>query len=135
VRVAHIERLNPRIVETIVQTRAPLPIAAGRFCAAHIVVFECEVRASLVLEKKRIRGEAFVRAYAAYPKLRMANHPLCKLCVTPMWLISIEPDRPKHDRRTFECPRCQEVMVQVVDYGSETEHPRSSRHRKNFAGN
>jgi len=76
-----------------------------------------------------------VRAYPTYPKLRLANHPLCKLCDTPMWLISIEPDLPKHDRRTFECPRCQEVTVAVVNFRPETEATRSSRRRKTFAGN
>jgi hypothetical protein len=36
-----------------------------------------------------------------------------------MWLISIEPDRAGHDRRTFECPSYQEVTVKVVNYRPE----------------
>ena len=42
---------------------------------------------------------------AAVPKL-----PLAK------WLDHIEPDVPDHDRRTFECPRCQHVESVVVKY-------------------
>ena len=63
--------------------------------------------------------EACVRSYQAFPQLRMINQPYCAACDTPMWLISIEPDRAGHDRRTFECPRCQEVTVKVVNYRPE----------------
>jgi transcription elongation factor Elf1 len=37
-----------------------------------------------------------------------------------MWFVSIDPDEINHDRRTFECPRCQEVTVIVVDISPET---------------
>jgi transcription elongation factor Elf1 len=33
-----------------------------------------------------------------------------------MWLDHIEPDKPQHDRRTFECPRCQHIESVVVKY-------------------
>jgi transcription elongation factor Elf1 len=38
-----------------------------------------------------------------------------------MWLVSIEPDKTNHDRRTFECPRCQELAVVVVNIDPEEE--------------
>jgi transcription elongation factor Elf1 len=33
-----------------------------------------------------------------------------------MWLVSIEPDRPDHDRRTFECSRCEHQETVVIKY-------------------
>jgi hypothetical protein len=59
--------------------------------------------------------EARLRPYQARPRLRMQNHLWCEACDTPMWLVLIEPGEIHHDRRTFECPRCQEVTVVVVD--------------------
>lgn len=60
-----------------------------------------------------------MRPYQAYPQLRMINHPWCKFCDTPMWLISIEPDQLDRDLRTFECPRCQEQAIEVVNNREE----------------
>jgi hypothetical protein len=33
-----------------------------------------------------------------------------------MWLSRIEPDKPNHDKRTFECPQCENVVSEVVKY-------------------
>jgi hypothetical protein len=33
-----------------------------------------------------------------------------------MWLSRIEPDKPNHDKRTFECPQCENVVSEVVMY-------------------
>jgi len=33
-----------------------------------------------------------------------------------MWLALIEPDKPDHDRRTFECADCKRVEKVVVKY-------------------
>jgi transcription elongation factor Elf1 len=49
----------------------------------------------------------------------MQNLLWCKNCDTPKWLVSIEPDKLNHDRRTFECPRCQELTVVVINIGPE----------------
>ena len=35
-----------------------------------------------------------------------------------MWLACIEPDKPDHDKRTFECPMCSNFTVKVVKYCS-----------------
>jgi len=34
-----------------------------------------------------------------------------------MWLAWIEPDeKPDHDKRVFECPRCQYEITEIVKY-------------------
>ena len=40
---------------------------------------------------------------------------------TDMWLICIEPEKVGHDKRTFECPRCQHLTVKVVRYREQNE--------------
>jgi hypothetical protein len=45
-----------------------------------------------------------------------ANRLSCPNCSARMWLAHIEPDKPDHDRRTFECPRCQHELAVVVKY-------------------
>ena len=43
--------------------------------------------------------------------------PRCAKCSAEMWLAWIEPaDKPDHDRRVFECPRCQYEITKVVKY-------------------
>jgi hypothetical protein len=44
------------------------------------------------------------------------ERPVCPECGAEMWLATIEPERPDHDRRTFECPRCQTEKIEVVKY-------------------
>lgn len=41
--------------------------------------------------------------------------PVCSKCGAPMWLIRIEPEKPDRAQRTFECPRCQNQMVEVIN--------------------
>jgi DNA-directed RNA polymerase subunit RPC12/RpoP len=43
--------------------------------------------------------------------------PVCSKCGAPMWLIRIEPDQMGCAQRTFECPRCQNRMTEVIDLG------------------
>ena len=50
------------------------------------------------------------------PHPRLLATPRCESCGQSTWLVAIEPDSPDHDKRTFECPRCQEVVVKVVKY-------------------
>ena len=42
--------------------------------------------------------------------------PTCPRCGTQMWLERIEPDKPDYDKRTFECPRCQKEVTEIVKY-------------------
>jgi hypothetical protein len=53
---------------------------------------------------------------ASNEELPALERPLCPKCGAQMWLATIEPDRPDHDRRTFECPRCQTEKTEVVKY-------------------
>jgi len=43
-------------------------------------------------------------------------HPDCARCGAPMWLARIEPDEPDYDKRTFECPACHNVVIEVVKF-------------------
>ena len=47
----------------------------------------------------------------------MQGRPRCENCDAVMWIASIEPDdKSDHDRRIFECPRCQDQMIEVVKF-------------------
>lgn len=43
--------------------------------------------------------------------------PPCPKCRSRMWLSSIEPGEPGHDRRTYECIVCGHEMVKTVKIG------------------
>ena len=47
---------------------------------------------------------------------QIGGRPNCPKCGVQMWLGHIEPDKPDHDRRAFECPRCQHELTVVVKY-------------------
>jgi hypothetical protein len=40
--------------------------------------------------------------------------PSCPRCGTRMSLIHLFPDKPGYDQRTYECPRCQHEVTEVV---------------------
>jgi len=44
------------------------------------------------------------------------DRPVCPRCGGLMWLALIEPDKPDHDRRTFECRECENTLVAIVKY-------------------
>jgi transposase-like protein len=44
------------------------------------------------------------------------ERPTCPRCGAMMWIARIEPDKPDHDRRTFECPSCDHSVTEVVKY-------------------
>jgi hypothetical protein len=64
---------------------------------------------------KRVGRRATVSSIS---KTRMIPHPCCELCDADM---CIEPDKPGHDMRTFECPRCQHLKVEIVNYSEQNE--------------
>jgi hypothetical protein len=45
------------------------------------------------------------------------EHPKCGKCGVSMWLARIEPDKPDFDKRTYECPVCENVVAEIVKYG------------------
>jgi len=42
--------------------------------------------------------------------------PSCPKCGTRMSLVGIFPDRAGHDRRTYECPRCEHEVTEVMEF-------------------
>ena len=42
--------------------------------------------------------------------------PKCPKCGAQMWIARIEPDEPDYDKRTYECPACDNVLVEIVKY-------------------
>jgi tRNA(Ile2) C34 agmatinyltransferase TiaS len=50
------------------------------------------------------------------PARLVLYNPVCPKCETRMWLSRIEPDVPGHDKRTFECPRCENVVSETFKY-------------------
>ena len=43
------------------------------------------------------------------------EHPKCGECDVSMWLARVERDKPDHDKCTFECPVCENVVVEIVN--------------------
>ena len=50
------------------------------------------------------------------PHLIEIEKSKCPKCGARMWLARIEPDKPDHDKRTYECPACDNVAIEVVKY-------------------
>jgi hypothetical protein len=44
------------------------------------------------------------------------DRPRCADCAGPMTLSRIEPEKPGHDTRIFECPRCGHSESVVVQF-------------------
>ena len=42
--------------------------------------------------------------------------PSCPKCDTRMLLIRIFPDRPGYDQRTYECPRCEHEVTEIMEF-------------------
>jgi predicted RNA-binding Zn-ribbon protein involved in translation (DUF1610 family) len=40
----------------------------------------------------------------------------CPKCGTAMVLVRIAPDQPRHQLRTFECPKCKQSKSKIVKY-------------------
>ena len=50
------------------------------------------------------------------PTIRVVPRPTCERCGAVMFLTRIEPDKPDHDKRVFECTDCQNEKTEVVKY-------------------
>ena len=44
------------------------------------------------------------------------DQPRCPICQTAMIIIRIEPEKPDHDRRSYECPKCDHSESMVVKF-------------------
>jgi transposase len=40
--------------------------------------------------------------------------PSCPRCGTRMTLILVFPESPGYDQRTYECPRCEHQVTEIV---------------------
>lgn len=55
--------------------------------------------------------------FASFEPARLVlSQPTCPRCGARMWLARIEPDEPGYDKRTFECPPCEETVCEIVKY-------------------
>ena len=53
--------------------------------------------------------------YRPYLSILCAPYPVCG---SPMWLDCIEAtDKPDHDKRTYECVRCERTRTIIVKVG------------------
>jgi len=50
------------------------------------------------------------------PIIRLIPQPKCERCGAIMFLTRIEPDKPDHDKRVFECIECNNEKIEVVKY-------------------
>jgi DNA-directed RNA polymerase subunit RPC12/RpoP len=46
--------------------------------------------------------------------VRFIEHPVCRQCGKPEWLIRIEPAEPGYEKRTYECPECGQKQSMLV---------------------
>ena len=44
------------------------------------------------------------------------EHPQCKECGVPMWLVWLEPLKPDQVKGMFECKSCGATVTEVVKY-------------------
>ena len=45
----------------------------------------------------------------------ISARPECPMCAAQMYLARIEPEKPGHDLRTFECRECEHVERVLVE--------------------
>jgi hypothetical protein len=68
-------------------------------------------------QRSRPLPEPFMTIFQpATPYSNSIERPACSKCGTQMMLARIEPDKPDHDKRTFECPSCNHIEFEVVKY-------------------
>jgi len=64
----------------------------------------------------RSRRPAAMVEFQPTGQTKIILRPPCPRCGTNMMLARIEPDEPGHDRRIFECPRCDHEELVVVKF-------------------
>jgi ribosomal protein S27AE len=51
----------------------------------------------------------------ANPPSVVVVRPNCPRCGIRMSLVRIFPDKPGYDQRTYECPRCEHEITEIVE--------------------
>jgi hypothetical protein len=91
-----------------------------RACADGVVLdveFRSRLRELIEQAMKRSLQSSVMPQFSIFDaRERPFDRPACPKCECPMWLASIEPDKPDHDKRRHECPRCQYEEETVVRY-------------------
>ncbi len=54
-------------------------------------------------------------AYIEFPPDLIAA-PSCPRCGTRMLLVRILPARPGYDQRSYECPRCEHEITEIIKF-------------------
>jgi len=52
----------------------------------------------------------------ASPPRVVIVRPNCPTCGIRMSLVRISPDIPGYDQRTYECPRCEHKVTEIVRF-------------------
>ena len=60
------------------------------------------------------RDKMMTMAIAGPPKVIV--RPICPRCGTRMSLVRIFPDKTGYDQRTYECPRCEDKITEIVQF-------------------
>ena len=81
-----------------------------------IMIYWPRSRAGEQALKRSLQSSVMPQFSIFDPRERPFDRPACPKCECPMWLASIEPDKPDHDKRRHECPRCQYEEETVVRY-------------------
>lgn len=92
-------------------------ISKSRASKGHLLVdlYQCSAikDRNHVLGTGRLGTEPPMRWFFENP-LPNPTRPVCSKCGALMWLIRIEPEKPDCARRTFECPRCENRISDVI---------------------
>jgi len=59
--------------------------------------------------------EALTIHFETFADSASIERPACSKCGAPLWLTRIAPDKPGFARRSFECPRCQNQISEVIE--------------------
>jgi hypothetical protein len=63
----------------------------------------------------------------ASPPRGIISRPNCSRCGTRMSLVRIFPDKPGFDQRTFECPRCESEVTEIVRFQKRANYTMKDR--------
>jgi RNase P subunit RPR2 len=61
-------------------------------------------------------GSAMTKIHSATPFSPSIHRPFCPECNAPMWLARIDPEKPDHEQRMFECAVCNYTHTEVVKF-------------------
>ena len=48
------------------------------------------------------------------PALAPFSRPICPVCTSPMFIVTVEPERALYEAHTYECPNCKFSETAVI---------------------